>query len=67
MLTNSYYQEIEPLLLKHFNDKDVVNAWLFCPNHLFGYFSPISLVLTGDIRPLNWVKRQLEIKTNNAR
>lgn len=56
MLKNSYYKEIEPLLLKHFESKDAMNLWLFCPNYLWSYFTPISLIVTGDERPLKWIK-----------
>lgn len=62
-LTNSYYPEIKPQLDRYFEyNQDKLNMWLFCPNYLFGYFSPISLILTGDRRPINWVQRQLDVK-----
>jgi hypothetical protein len=63
MLIHSYYKEIAPLLLKLFkDDRDKVIQWLYCPNYLFDYFTPIGLILSGDDRPLNWVKNQLELK-----
>lgn len=57
------YKEIHPLLLQYFNnDVDKMNTWLFTPNYLFGYFTPIMLLLTGDKRVVDWLKKQTEGK-----
>lgn len=62
-MKNNYFSEIEPLLLEYFEyNQDKLLSWLYCPNYLFGYFSPITLILTGDKQPMIWVEKQLELK-----
>lgn len=59
----SYYVEAYPVLEKLFKgDKDAINKWLFTPNYLWNYFSPIALILTDDKRVMNWLLHQLEVK-----
>jgi hypothetical protein len=37
------------------------NIWINTPNYLWGNFSPAALVLTGDQRPIEWLKLQIEL------
>lgn len=55
--------EARPYILRYFKDDvDAMNNWLFCKNYLWGYFTPMGLMLSGDDRPVRWIKLQLENK-----
>ena len=59
----SYYTKIEPLLKQYFNgDQDKILSWLYTPNYLWDRFTPITLILTGDERPLLWIEKQLDLE-----
>ncbi len=58
------YKEIHTLLMKLYKDDiEKVNNFLFIPNSLFGKFTPVGLILTGDGEEIKrWVTTQLEKK-----
>lgn len=58
------YKEIHTLLMKLYNnDVEKVNLFLFIPNSLFGRFTPVGLILSGDGKGIeSWIKHQIAIK-----
>ena len=63
------YKDIYKLLMKLYNDDiEKVNTFLFVPNSLFGRFTPVGLILTGEGKEIEtWVKNQLELKEKKKR
>lgn len=62
LLAEEKYNEIVPLLVKYFvYNKDIIK-FLYTPSHLFGRFTPISLILSNDDCVYNWLKLQIELR-----